>query len=77
MNGPLVQWASSMNMLSWNPDKYPVDSMQVSFVLFHLIQVDLNLRLHSAHGVSLIWKILEFDNFISDLDIFLENIMSE
>ena len=66
MNGPLVQWASSMNMLSWNPDKYPVDSMQVSF-FFQLIQADLNSRLHSAHGVSLIWKNLEFDN--ADLEI--------
>ena len=36
------------------------------FFLFHLIQADLDSKLHSAHGVSLIWKILEFDN--ADLD---------
>ena len=27
----LVQLASTLNLLSWNPDKYPGDSMHVSF----------------------------------------------
>ena len=56
-----------MNLLSWNPVKNPGDSMHVSF-FFHLIRADLNSRLRSAHRVSLIWKILEFDNSLLDLD---------
>ena len=51
----LVQLASTLNLLSWNPDKYPGDSMHVSF-FFHLIQADLNSRLHSAHRGVLFGK---------------------
>ena len=54
-------------MLSWNPDKYPGDSMHVSF-FFHLIRADLKSRLLSAHRVSLIWKSLEFDYSLLDLE---------
>ena len=31
----LVQLASTLNLLSWNPEKYPGDSMHVSFFQFN------------------------------------------